>query len=200
MGALDTLLMTHSALVLHSIESRLADQATSTAKQLATLLETSMRDSVRAIMEHELGGPVTAPSSSPAGMATATPHYAPAPQPAPAIESPAPAAAPEPAPKGRQLKVDVVGLNTPDLEQRVRRGFGPEVDLRFFSPDSAGSYSPHRGRECIVVVSRIPHTLKYKIKAAKIEPLYVKATEGHVIHAIEELQRAHVVASAAHGH
>jgi len=197
-GAMDTLLMQHTALVVHQMETRMSEQASRTAAEVAGLIERELRKSVHAMVEHELGGPVTPP---------------PAPSPAPSILAPmptgnevrgladAPAQAPAPAtPKSRQLKVDVVGLNTPDLEQRVRRGFGPEVDLRFWNPDSAGSYTPHRGRECIMVVQRVPHTLRHKIKAAGVEPLYVKATEGHVIHAIEELQRAFTVAQAAHHH
>lgn len=192
MGALDNLLMTHSALVLHSIESRLSDQASTTVKQLATLLESSMRDSVRAIMEHELGGPVTPPPAAPAPRAPAA-----APAPVAQAQTPAPAT---PAPKSRQLKVDVVGLNNGQMEKLVRDAFGGDTDLRFFDPDSSGSYAPHRGRECIMVTQRVPHALKYKIKAAGVEPLYVKATTGHVIHAIEELLRAQNIAQLAHSH
>lgn len=192
-AAMDTLLLQHTALVIHQMETRMVEQASRTASEVAALIERQLRASVHAMVEQELG-PVSPPSVD--GKANATPHYAPAP--APLVEAPAPA--PEAAPKSRQLKVDVVGLNTPDLEQRVRRGFGPEVDLRFFDPDSKGSYAPHRGRECIMVTQRVPHALRHKIKAAGIEPLYVKATEGHVIHAIEELQRAHNMALAAHQH
>lgn len=190
-GAMDTLLMQHTALVVHQMETRMSEQASRTAAEVAGLIERELRKSVHAMVEQELGGPVTPPPAPPHEAAPAAPVKAAE----PAAQAPAPAT-----PKARQLKVDVVGLNTPDLEQRVRRGFGPEVDLRFWNPDSAGSYTPHRGRECIMVIQRVPHTLRHKVKAAGVEPLYVKATEGHVIHAIEELQRAFAVAQAAHHH
>lgn len=195
-GALDSLLMSHAALVIHTLDAKIQEQSTRMGAELAALIAKGLQSTVRGIMEQELG-PLAAPAPAPAPAsasqsATATPVYAPAPAPVPE-----PAAE---APKSRQLKVDVVGLNTPGLEQLVRQGFGPEVDLRFFDPDSAGSYAPHKGRECIMVTHRVPHALKDKIRAAKVEPLYVKATVGHIVHAIEELQRAQFIAGAAHHH
>ena len=193
--AMDKLLLTHTAIVVHQLQGRIEATARQTAQEMAALIETGIAGKLRGVLLEELGGPSTTPPREPAdpGKATATPVYAPPPPEEPA----APA---EAAPKSRQLKVDVVGLNTPALEELVRKGFGPEVDLRFFDPDSSGSYAPHKGRECIMVTHRIPHALKDKIRAAKVEPLYVKPTVGHVVHAIEELQRAQHIAAAAHHH
>jgi hypothetical protein len=109
----------------------------------------------------------------------------------------APPAAPEPQPEHeaeadrvRLVKVDVVGLNHGGMEQQVRSAINGGADLRFFDPDIKNGYAPHRGRHCILVIGRIPHSIKEKAKSAGVEPIYVKSTPGHVIHAIEELQRA----------
>jgi len=90
----------------------------------------------------------------------------------------------------------VVGLINGSMEQEVRGAFNGMTDLRFFDPDSKNTYAPHRGRHCVIVAERIPHTLKHKIKAAGVEPIYVKRTPGHVIHAIEELHRSEGIATA----
>lgn len=193
-GALDSLLMSHAALVVHTLDAKIAEQANRMGQELAALIASKLQTTVRGIMEQELGGPLGGSAAAPApasATATATPVYAPKPAPAPAPEQPKPP---------RQLKVDVVGLNTPAMEQLVKAAFNGETDIRFFDPDSSGSYAPHRGRECIMLTHRIPHALKDKIRAAKVEPLYVKPTPGHVIHAIEELLRAQTVAHAAHQH
>lgn len=196
-SAMDTLLMQQTALVIHQMESRMLEQASRTAAEVAGLIEGELRKSVHAMVEQELGGPVSPPSVD--GKATATPIYV-APPADPANVPKGLADQPAPTPKVKQLKVDVVGMNNGREEQLIREAFNGETDLRFFNPDSSGSYAPHRGRECIMVTQRVPHSLKFKIKAAGVEPLYVKPTTGHVIHAIEELLRAQGIAQAAHSH
>jgi predicted component of type VI protein secretion system len=195
-GALDSLLMSHAALVVHTLDAKITEQSNRMGQELAALIAHKLQSTVRGIMEQELGGPLGSATTAPApasDTATATPVYAPKP-------APEPAPSPEPPKPSRQLKVDVVGLNTPAMEQLVKAAFNGETDIRFFDPDSKNSYAPHRDRECIMLTHRIPHVLKDKIRAAKVEPLYVKPTPGHVIHAIEELLRARAVAQAAHQH
>lgn len=145
-----------------------------------------MRETVHKIVEVELGGPVSAPSEA------AAPPAALAETPAPTAAGAAPAAPPsEPAHDERRvLKVDVVGLNNGTQEQQVRAAFNGNTDLRFFDPDTQAGYAPHRGRHCIMLTHRVPHALKAKIKAARVDPIYVRPTVGHVVHAIEELHRA----------
>jgi len=175
MRALDDLLAVHAQSVMHNIAERMSAMAAITSQQIAQQIEQSMRATVHKIVEAELG-PVSAPAMD--------------------MEYPevpaAPEAAAEPQPEAervRLLKVDVVGLNNGSMEQQVKTAINGGADLRFFDPDS-GTYAPHRGRHCIMITQRVPHSLKFKIKAAGISPIYVKSTAGHVIQAIEELQRA----------
>jgi len=172
MGALDDLLKVHTETVLGAVYAKLSAMASQTSLEIAAQIEKGMRQTVHRIVEAELGGPI-APPAEPATAAAV----------APAIQEPEAAPA-------RVLKVDVVGLINGAHEQQVRAAFNGDTELRFFDPDSRNGYAPHRGRHCVVVAERIPHTLKSKIKAAGVEPIYVKRTAGHVIHAIEELQRA----------
>lgn len=106
--------------------------------------------------------------------------------------------APPPAAERRQLKVDVVGFEFGAHEQTVAQSFNGDVDLRFVHPDKANAYAPHRGRHVIIVASRIPHSLSNKIRAANVEPIYVRRTPGHVVHAIEELMRAEGIEQTEH--
>lgn len=176
MGALDKLLAVHTGVVLTEVYAKLSAMATQTSNEIAAQIESGMRAAVHRMVESELGGPIPLVPDVPAPVAAAA---------AAAVD-----ATPQPEPAPRALKVDVVGLHNGAMEQQVRAAFNGNTELRFFDPDSRNGYAPHRGRHCIVVTQRIPHTLKHKIKAAGIEPIYVKSTTGHVIHAIEELHRA----------
>lgn len=179
MGALDTLLATHTEVLLREVYAKLSATAAATsdeiAKQVAAQIERGMRETVHKIVEAELGGPVSPPPAAEAA--------APAAQPA--------ATMPQPKAKPQPIKVDVVGLVNGTMEQQVRQAINGHADLRFFDPDSRNGYAPHRGRHCIMVTQRVPHALKDKIRASGVEPIYVKSTPGHVIHAIEELRRSH---------
>ena len=180
MGALDDLLRVHTETVLREMYSKLSAMASQTSQEIAAQIERGMRATVHQIVEAELGGPVSTPDDVPASAPAAVPAAATTPE-------------PEPTPAPRALKVDVVGLNNGSMEQRVREAFNGNTDLRFFDPDTKNGYAPHRGRHCVMITQRVPHMLKHKMKAAGVEPIYVKSTAGHVIHAIEELHRSHGV-------
>lgn len=188
MQALDTLLAVHTETVMREVYAKMSAamsaQAAATSEQIATqiaaMIERGMRETVHKIVEAELG-PVASPTEP--GSAS-TPHEPPA-QPAASTAEARPS----------RLRVDVVGLTNGSMEQQVRQAINGHADLRFFDPDIKGGYVPHRGRHCIMVTQRVPHSLKHKIKAAGVQPIYVKSTTGHVIHAIEELHRAQEVAS-----
>jgi hypothetical protein len=100
--------------------------------------------------------------------------------------------------QSRKLKVDVVGFEHGAHEQTVAHAFNGNVDLRFIHPDKASTYAPHNNRHVILVTGRVPHSLGNKIKAAKVEPIMVNRTTGHVIHAIEELLRAEGIENHMH--
>jgi hypothetical protein len=174
MDALDKLLAVHTDTLLTAVYAKLSAAAADTSAQIAAQIERGLRDTVHKIIEVELG---------PVGPSTA--GEAPAPDPS-LVQAPAP----EEESPVKRLKVDVVGLHTGSMEQEVRQAINGHADLRFIPPEARGGFAPHKGRHCIVVTQRIPHALKHKIKAAGIEPIYVKSTPGHVIHAIEELHRA----------
>jgi hypothetical protein len=184
MQALDTLLQTNTELVMREMQQRLEAQAATMAANVATLVETGMRRAVHRMMEQELGGNIAPPADAPSPPLNDGPRrHNPEPTPSLRVE---------------RIKVDVVGLNNGSDEQLIAKAFNPgEIDLRFTRPTESSSYQPSQGRHCIVMSERIPHAISYKIKAAKVDPIYVKPTAGHIIHAIEELQRAHT-AQVAH--
>jgi hypothetical protein len=174
MQALDVLLTRHTETLLGQVEARVAASAQAMGVQVAAMIERGMRETVHRIVEVELGGPV-APTLT---------GEAPAPAEVPQAQ---PASEPE---EPKRLKVDVVGFEHGDNVERVRAAFNGNTDLRFVHPDNWNTYAPHRNRHVILMVGRVPHSLSKKIKASGVEPLIVKKTAGHVIHAIEELQRA----------
>lgn len=188
MQALDTLLGHHTQLVLASIETRLAEASARMAAEAASMIQLGMRKAVADMLAHELGGPVAPPAVT---------------APAPAAPAAADGKTPPPAPnhhhnpvppsadRAEQLKVDVVGFEIGAQETLVQKSFGPgEVDLRFIHPDKMSSFAPHRGRHVVMMIGRVPHALSEKFRASKVTPIIVRRTPGHVIHAIEELQRA----------
>jgi len=189
-NAMDKLLLAHSAIVLHHIEGRMMEAASRTAQEVASMIQTELHKSVHAMVEAELGGPVTPPPPL---------------QPAPPAQDTKPADAPlhDPSPtpvafKPKNCKVDVIGLRQDDVNT-VRRSFiGQPVDLRFFDSDARNEYKARDNSEVIMIRSRIPHTLTHKVEAAGIRPIYVDRSTGHVMHAIEELLRAHGIAQAQH--
>jgi hypothetical protein len=189
MGALDNLLAVHTETLMREVYARMSAamsaQAEATSRQIAeqtaAMVERGMRETVHRIVEVELGGPVASPPPVTAD--------APAQQQAAAVPVQVPTPEPEP-PRAKVIKVDVVGLNNGSMEQEVRKALNGHADLRFVNPDTGNGYAPHRGRHCIMITQRVPHALKHKIKAAGVEPIYVKSTTGHVIQAIEELHRA----------
>jgi hypothetical protein len=184
MQALDTLLGTHTHLVLSSVEARLNESASRHAAEVAALVEAGMRKAVASMLAHELGGAISEP---------ATRVTEPAPPVPPKHHNPVPPSAERP----EQLKVDVVGFEIGEQQTTVEKAFAGEVDLRFIHPDKMSAFAPHRGRHVVMMIGRVPHSLSAKFKAARVEPIIVRRTPGHVIHAIEELQRARG-AQAAH--
>jgi hypothetical protein len=185
MQALDTLLGHHTQLVLSSMEARLAESSARMAAEVASMVQNGMRRAVADMLAHELGGAVSE-APQPGGIT------APAPPIPPKHHNPVPPSANRP----EQLKVDVVGFEIGEQQTTVEKAFAGEVDLRFIHPDKINVFAPHRGRHVVMMVGRVPHSLGDKFRAAKVEPIYVKRTPGHVIHAIEELQRARGMQSA----
>lgn len=169
MQALDKLLATHAEIMLGKVQAKLNEQAQTTAASIAAMIERGMRETVHKIVEVELGGPVAAPAT--VASAPAAPEAAHAPQ----------------------LKVDVFTFPDAVLQDKVQREvratFNGSTDLRFVNPDTR-NYTPSRERHCIMLTQRIPRALANSFTAIGIEPLYIKATPSHVVHAIEELHRA----------
>lgn len=183
MSALGALLSSHSQAVAHSFEARLAENASRMAAEVAGMVEAGMRKAVANMLAHELGGPVKA------NEVTSVAPPAPA---APRWHNPVPPSTDRP----EQLKVDVVGFEIGSQESLVQSAFAGEVDLRFIHPDKMSAFAPHRGRHVVMMIGRVPHSLAEKFKAAKVEPIIVRRTPGHVIHAIEELQRSRGMSTA----
>lgn len=184
MQALDTLLGHHTQMVLASIEARLNASAASHAAEVAAMVEAGMRKAVASMLAHELGGPVAPAVTAPA---PAAPLSTKTPPPAPHHHhNPVPPSAD----RAEQLKVDVVGFEDGAQEKLVNSAFTGEVDLRFIHPDKMSSFAPHRGRHVVMMIGRVPHALSEKFRASKVTPIIVRRTPGHVIHAIEELQRS----------
>lgn len=179
MGALDQLLATHSRLMMEQVNARLTASAQEVGTQVAALIETSLRKTVHTIVETELGGPVAAP-------------HAPAPNVPPStaggvnIDAVHSHQLPRTA---RRLKVDIVGVNEKILAE-IKERMPADIDARLVHGNQIHSYTPSRDRQCILITERIPHAMFNKIKREKIDPIYTKPTAGHVMHAVEELQRA----------
>lgn len=191
MQALDTLLGRHTQLVLASMETRLAESSSRMAAEVAGMVEAGMRKAVSNMLAHELGGPVAHAVTAPAP--PAPPADGKTPPPAPNMHhNPVPPSPDRP----EQLKVDVVGFEDGAQEKLVNSAFTGEVDLRFIHPDKMSSFSPHRNRHVVMMIGRVPHALSEKFRASKVQPIIVRRTPGHVIHAIEELQRARGMAAA----
>ena len=89
----------------------------------------------------------------------------------------------------RKIKVDVVGLNTLDVARKIERTYGKSFDFRWINPDEVNKFSPLKGRECLMLIQRVPHALKERARASGVEPLMIKHTEGHITHALDELLR-----------
>lgn len=178
-GALDSLLATHSRLLLDQVNTRIEATAQDMGTQVAALIEHGMRRTVHQLVESELGGPVSAPAQAPK----------PNPTDAPAaggvdidrVHTIAP----------RRVKIDVVGMPHGAILHEIKSQIDPaRVDVTFIANDVQASYAPHRNRHLIMIQQKIPHSLSNKIKAAKIDPIFVpRATAGHVVHAIDELVR-----------
>lgn len=178
MHALDSLLHTHTQLMLAEVNQRITATAADTGTQVAAMIEAAMRRTVHSMVEQELGGPV----SPPAG---------PADEPA-ASESIKPAPIPQVEPRRARVKVDVIGtLNSP-VRVQVRDSFADasDVDLRFFDGSHHERYKPDPNRHCIFLSKRASHGLFDKLKKYKIQPIYVEPSAAYITHAIEELQRA----------
>ena len=179
MQALDTLLVSHSQHLLGEVNQRISSMATDMGAQVAAMIEGAMRKTVHSMVEQELGGPISPPA-------------APANEPAPAPRITGTLTIQGEEPRHRRVKIDVVGLPHNGLVQQVNDAIDLDaVDVRYIEPDQKNSYAPHRGRHVILLVDRIPHTLRHKITAAGIKPIFVpRATVHHITHAIEELQRS----------
>lgn len=187
--ALEKLLQASAAATLDALDGKLSAIAQNIGNGIAAQIERGLRQTVVDTMAAELGGPVKAPAIAAAPELSSAPPAAPVPPPEPAARAAEPPPAPEP-PRLPQLRVDVVGFPTPNLGHLVKQQCAKDIDFRFYDPDVAGGYSPHRGREVIMMVDRIPHRLKDKIKSAGVTPVYVKGTVGHVVHAVDELYRS----------
>lgn len=183
-SAMASLLQASAMHTLQGIEARISTLAADIGAGIAAQIERGLRGTVMQTIAQELGGPVTPPADPVQVLEMVTGRRD--------VEPPAPMPEP-PAPPRQQLKVDVVGLTDGALEQKVRGAFNGGTDIRFVSPDDRTTYKPHRNRHCIIITQRIPHALRDKIKAANVEPIYVRSTPGHVVHAIEELHRAHAI-------
>ena len=189
MSALGALLSSHSQAVAHSLEARLADNASRMAAEVAGMVEAGMRKAVANMLAHELGGPIKPPEPGPRTDVSVAP-----PPPPIAHHNPVPPSKE----RASRLRVDIVGLTNGSDERLVAQAFGGgEVDLRFARPADWNGYQPNPNRHCIAMSERLPHAISNKLRKANIKPVYVKPTAGHIIHAIEELQRAHA-AQVAH--
>lgn len=175
MSALDTLLASHSHALLAQVNERIEASAVAMGANVAAMVQAGMARAVHDMMQIELGGTIAPPAAAEV------------------------AQAPKPEAGGvnidavhglRKIKVDVVGVPHGTMLHEIQRGIDLNaVDVNFVHPD--GAFAPHRGRHLIMIQQKIPHSLSNKIKAAKIKPTFVpRATAGHVIHAIEELQRS----------
>ncbi len=177
MQALDTLLVSHSQHLLGQVNERVSAMAHDMGAQVAAMIEGAMRRTVHSMVEQELGGPVSPPA-------------APADEPAPRINGTI--TLPGEEARRKRVKIDVVGFD-PQQYAPIVNGFidNDAVDVRFIDAEHKTTYSPHRGRHLIMLADRISHTLKAKILAAGIKPVYIpRATAYHITHAIEELQRS----------
>jgi hypothetical protein len=193
MGALDNLLAVHTETLMREVYARMSAamsaQAEATSRQIAeqtaAMVERGMRETVHRIVEAELGGPVAPPP-----VTTETPAQQ---------QAAAPAPTPEPeTPRSKVLRVDVVGLVGNNISE-VRSAFNGNTDLRFIDPDQLNGWAPHKGRHVVCATKWIPHKSKDKLRAAGVRPINVTGSVGTVIHAIEELHRAHGMHDGAHG-
>ena len=89
----------------------------------------------------------------------------------------------------RKIKVDIVGLPTMDVARRIEESHGRDFDFRWFDADSVNVFDPLKGREVLLLTTRIPHKLSTKVKSAGIKPIFIKRNEGHITHALDELLR-----------
>lgn len=193
MSALDVLLRVHAEELMHGVESRIASVAKDIGLSVAAQIEQGMRKTVHQIVEVELGGPVASPPAT--GEAPAPVAKAKAPRVAFEFAPEQPAQAPG------KIVVDVFAF-PPQLSDmgRVRRSFNGSLDLQFINPDNAEKYTPREGGHVILLTNRIPPAARHSIEKAGIEPLLVKPTANHVIHAIEELHRSAGMALHSVGH
>jgi hypothetical protein len=180
MGALDTLLQRHAALMQQQIAQQLGTQMAGIGTQVAALVEHGMREAVRQMIERELGGPV-------APLQAQQPDDHPQPQ---LHDDDGTAAA------RWRLKVDVIGLDDGSVCQRVRQAFNGDTDIRFIAPDDK-RFQPVRGRYVVLVYSRVPHRLTHTIQAAGLEPIYTKPAAAQVIATIGKLREQQQPASGS---
>lgn len=166
--AVGVLLQAQAQATIQTLDAKLSEIAQHVGASIAEQIERGLRQTVLDTIAQELGGPVAAP--------------APAPAPAAEVE----------AESVKRLKVDVVGVppGASEMIAKIKSAFNGHTDLRIIDADTYGNYAPHRGRHCIFLINSAPHGLKDKVRAAGVKPLWVKATAGHVIHAIEELHRS----------
>jgi hypothetical protein len=193
MSALDDLLRAHSAALLERVQADMQAQAANTASVILAAVERGMASVVHKAIEAELGPmapptPENAPKGPPealTGRPEATPSFTePAATRAPVAEQPGQQE------RRYQLRVDVVGLVGQNCT-RVREAFNGNTDIRFIEPEQVSSYAPHRGRHVIQCVKWVPHVLKAKLRAAKVDSIMIpNGASGAVIQAIEELHRA----------
>jgi hypothetical protein len=168
------------ALVAERVEAKLKPAFDAQFVAMVSQLEAGMRTALREVLIAEIGGP--GPSAKPAETAEA-----------PAAPSAANGAANghalERVQAPRKIPVDVVGLNTMDVARSIERSHGESFDFRWINPDEVNRFAPHRGRQCLMLIQRVPHALKEKARAAGVKPLMIKHTEGHITHALDELLR-----------
>jgi len=174
------------ALVAERVEAKLKPAFDAQFVLMASQLEAGMKGALRAVLLEELGGPSPKPEAvvvngaSPVNGAVLTDGNGKG-QSACLETSP---------PKGPpRMKVDVVGLNTLDIARKVEREYAERVDFRWVNPDEVNRFTPHKGRECLMLIQRVPHALKEKARACGVKPLMIKHTEGHITHALDELLR-----------
>jgi hypothetical protein len=93
-----------------------------------------------------------------------------------------------------KLKVDdVVGLIGVNA-QRVKDAFNGNTELRFIDVDHTNRWEIRPESSVVVVTKFINHKTTEKIKAARLQPIYVQGGGAPgVIQAIEELHHAHGV-------
>ena len=180
--ALDTLLQTNTTLVMREMQARIEANSQAMAAQVAGMVESGMRKAVHRMMEQELGGSVAPPTDSPGASLLND---------GPRRHDPSPI----PSERRQALAVDVIGFEIGHQQTTVRDAFAGEVDIRFVHPDTS-NYTPMPNRHAIIMQGRCPHAMTEKLKKHRIQPIAVQRTPGHVIHAIEELQRAQQAAVA----